>query len=69
MAILNLADSDFVLYSSFSRDYLNIHVEFDHDFVVALLKKLKRIYFTQMIHEICINKKLHMGEDLHHEEL
>lgn len=54
MAILNLQNCDFVVYSSFEDEYKCIDVKFDLKFTTTLLFKLKNIYFEKMIHNICV---------------
>ncbi|XP_050513297.1 uncharacterized protein LOC114327559 [Diabrotica virgifera virgifera] len=60
MAILNLAECDFVVYSKFSNSFANIVTPFDKIFANSLLEKLQRIYFSKMIHQICIAEKEQM---------
>lgn len=56
MFILNLKECDFILYSSFSKSFINVIVKFDVIFATTLVEKLKYNYFTYMLHEICKNK-------------
>lgn len=54
MAILNLPECDFVIYSSFSNSFINIIVKFDANFVEDLFQKLQNVYFNKMLHYVCI---------------
>lgn len=53
MAVLNLPKCDFVVYSSFRNDFVNIIVPFDIEFSRELIRILRDRYFGQMFHEIC----------------
>lgn len=55
MAILNIPECDFVIYSKFSKSFVNIIVPRDDLFLNNMLNKLQDIYFLYMIHEICLN--------------
>lgn len=55
MAILNISECDFIVYSKFSKSFVNIIVPRDEIFLNSLLNKLQNIYFSHMIHEICLN--------------
>lgn len=57
MAILNLSECDFVIYSTFSKSYIVINIKLDIGYCIELIKKLQNIYFNNMLHEICKNKK------------
>ena len=58
MALLNLKDCDFVIYSSISHSIRIINVSFDKKCVEDLLSKLKKEYFEKMLHEICRNSRV-----------
>lgn len=55
MGVLNLTETDFVIYSSFDDSIEIITVPFNQDFTDDLLVTAKHIYFNQMLHEICKN--------------
>lgn len=57
MAILNLKECDFVVYSKFSKSFVNIIVPLDEPFARDLLEKLQNIYFFNMLHEICLGRE------------
>lgn len=56
MALLNLEECDFVIYSSCDDSIYIINVTFDHEYCRKLLKTLKNKFFEHMLHEICENK-------------
>lgn len=56
MAILNVKETDFVVFASKDNSFININVLFDKDFVIEMLQKLKFNYFTKMLHNVCVNK-------------
>lgn len=53
MCILNITRCDFVIYSSFSKSVKTIDVEIDTTFCMALMCKLKDIFFHNMLHFLC----------------
>lgn len=57
MALLNLPGCDFILYSSFSRTFLNIYVPFDEEFTKQMIETISYNYFKHMIHVICESKQ------------
>lgn len=58
MAVLNLKQCDFVIYSNISHSIKILTVDFDDIYVNNLLHTLKNIYFKNMLHEICINSRV-----------
>ena len=58
MAVLNIKQCDFVIYSSLSQSILIITVDYDAEFCHNLLSSLKRRYFEKMLHEICVNSRV-----------
>lgn len=57
MALLNLNNCDFVIYSNISDSIKIINVTYDKIYAQDLLSKLKKIYFEKMLHEICNNSR------------
>lgn len=55
MALLNLETCDFVIYSNVIDEIKIIKVNFDKNFVCAMLPQLKRRYFEKMLHVACKN--------------
>lgn len=55
MAMLNLKEADFVIYSSMDNSIIIINVSLDNNFVQHLLKKLKFNFFSHMLHIACVN--------------
>lgn len=55
MALLNLKDCDFVIYSSISNSIRIFNVKLDENYAKNLLEVLKERYFEKMLHEICCN--------------
>lgn len=53
MAILNLQVCDLILYSSKSKSFLNICVQFNEEFARNLIVNITEKYFTHMLHVIC----------------
>lgn len=58
MALLNLKECDFVVYSSISDSIKVFNVRYDKPYVVNLLTTLKKIYFEKMLHVICENSRV-----------
>lgn len=56
MAMLNLKTCDFVVYSSSQDDIKIVEVNFDAEYATEMVSKLKKIYFSKMLHEICGHK-------------
>lgn len=57
MAVLNLRESRFILYSSKSNTFYVIIVAFDKEYAQKLLAKIKTNYFERMIHIVCKYKR------------
>lgn len=53
MAVLNLKQTDFVLYSSYDQSIIILPIMFDAEYAKQLLSTLKIIYFNNMLHYIC----------------
>ena len=58
MALLNLKDCDFVVYSSVSNSINVINVSYDQQYVANLLTRVKNIYFQKTLHVICENSRV-----------
>lgn len=56
MGMLNLDLCYLFLYSSFNDSSLIIEVPYDHNFLINMLKTIKKKYFADMFHEICESK-------------
>lgn len=56
MALLNLPQADLILYSPFSKDYLQISVKFDNNFSLKLIDTITQKYFQNLLHFYCLNK-------------
>lgn len=56
MAILNLNETDFIIYASGDTSYVVITINFDEEFITNILKKVKYNYYTKMLHYICLNE-------------
>lgn len=57
MAVLNVMKCLFVMYAPFDGNVFIITVELDRCFVLEMVLGLKNIYFSYMIHEICLDKE------------
>ncbi|KAJ3662700.1 hypothetical protein Zmor_007035 [Zophobas morio] len=53
LAILNLLGCDFIIYSSFDRSFYLLNIDRDEIFCNDLLKKLKSVFFQNMLHVLC----------------
>ncbi|KAJ8679722.1 hypothetical protein QAD02_015509 [Eretmocerus hayati] len=53
MAILNVENCKFVLYSSFDKNIFVIDVPKDRLFIVNMLRRLKQLYYAHILPEIC----------------
>lgn len=53
MAVLNLRQTDFVIYAPFDDSIEIISIPFDEYFVKDLLYTLKTVYFNCMLHNVC----------------
>lgn len=58
LVILNVTVCDFIIYSSYEKNYFLIQVSFDEMFCKTMLNNLKIVYFERLLHEICIFTKL-----------
>ena len=58
VALLNLKDCDFVIYSNISHSIRIINVSLGKQYVEDLLSNLKKKYFEKMLHEICRNSRV-----------
>lgn len=58
MALLNLKECDFVVYSSISDSIKVLNVSYDKQYVELLLASLKKTYFQKMLHVICENSRV-----------
>ncbi|XP_043466305.1 uncharacterized protein LOC122501102 isoform X2 [Leptopilina heterotoma] len=58
MTLLNLKQCDFVIYSSKSKTIEIITVDYDKEFTTKLLNTLKKNYFENMLHYICLNSRV-----------
>lgn len=56
MAVLNLKQSDFILYAPFDNSFVNIPIEYNEEYTKNLIQKLQYNYFHKMLHVICTNK-------------
>ncbi|XP_044744978.1 uncharacterized protein LOC123312774 isoform X2 [Coccinella septempunctata] len=56
MAVLNLENCDFVIFSSLDKSFKTVNVPFNEEFTRKLLVKLKIIYFRHMLHTLCTLK-------------
>lgn len=54
MAILNVPLTYFVLYASFDESMIIVNVPFDYKFCETMLVALKKKFFSQMLHFLCI---------------
>lgn len=53
MAVINVKKTFFIVYASFDRSYIVIETQRDSDFIFTMLKNLKILYFTNIVHRIC----------------
>lgn len=58
IVILNVTVCDFIIYSSYEKNYFLIQVSFDEMYCKTMLNSLKIVYFERLLHEICIFTKL-----------
>lgn len=56
MALLGLNSTKLILYSSHSKTFSEINVEFNGNFAAKLIKKVTQNYFQYMLHVYCLNK-------------
>lgn len=56
MGLLGLHEALLIVYSSHSKTFLNITVQFDKEFTQDLIETVTRKYFCNMLHFYCINK-------------
>lgn len=53
MSVLNLPETDFIIYTSSDNSLVVLNIKFDETYAKELLHSLKAIYFKHMIHNIC----------------
>lgn len=53
MALLNLQETDLVIYAPFDDSIEIIPIPFDENFAKDMLYSLKRVYFDCMVHNLC----------------
>lgn len=56
MALLGLRNTKLILYSSFSKSFIKINVNFNETFAELLIKRITENYFRHMLHYYCLNK-------------
>lgn len=56
MAVLKLARTDFIIYSSATDNYFVIPVNFDLEFSTVLIQTVTKKFFEHMLHVYCENK-------------
>ncbi|KYQ46982.1 hypothetical protein ALC60_13994, partial [Trachymyrmex zeteki] len=58
MAVLNLKFTYFVICSSFDKECYTLKIERNDDFIFLMLNKLKKVYYSKMLHKVCLLKKV-----------
>lgn len=53
MAVCNVKNCYFVIYSQHDNKIYQITVKRDDSFLISMLKDLKKLYFERMIHKVC----------------
>lgn len=56
MGILGINETVFILYSTFSKSFLELKIKFDKNFTEELVLKITKNYFEKMLHFYCENK-------------
>lgn len=58
LTLLNLKQCDFVIYSSESKTLEIITIDYNKEFATKLLSTLKKNYFENMVHNVCLHSRV-----------
>lgn len=58
MALLSLQHTHFIIYSSYSKSYLEVIVKFDEKFANHMIQTVTKKYFGNLLHHYCLRKKI-----------
>ncbi|XP_066601766.1 uncharacterized protein [Prorops nasuta] len=57
MAVVNVKKTFFVYYSSFDKKLFMISVNFNEEYAKKMLTALKKVYFQEILHDVCLTKR------------